>query len=36
MLTFGESELKLYRNPFYCSHNFSVNLKGERKEGKNL
>ena len=36
MLTFGGFELRLYRFPFYYSCNFSVNLKGERKEGRNL
>lgn len=32
MLPFRESELRLYKNPFYYSCNFSVSLKGERKE----
>ena len=31
MLTFRQSELKLYKNPFYYCK-FSVSLKGERKE----
>lgn len=33
ILTFRESELRLYKNPFYYSCNFSVSLK---EKGKNL